>query len=286
MSGKHSKQPQSPSTSPATDTQADTAPEAIPTLDKLLQGNLGRGTLFGQPVDADVVATISDYAPEIATANRHSAASAKIAGADQIRNKTILMRLLQAVAYGMESQQANEPVKASDAGNLFKSHLYAKDLLLKSPEFLLARGDVTDWAGRTFKNITAFEYALWAKDFKMMQMMLECIPATAEGDEIRAALFEQAKQVKAPIETGGGLTYTHTYDRPNLDTSGIPDGTTTRVTETHTENHFNIAPLCAACQDYDTHFDVRTWPQRDAYWTKLIGTLQALTPYPYVAALL
>lgn len=47
-----------------------------------------------------MIAIISDYAPEMATANRHSAASAKIAGADQIRNKTILMRLLQAVAYG------------------------------------------------------------------------------------------------------------------------------------------------------------------------------------------
>lgn len=298
MGGKQSKQTEAPNTPPATDTQAGAAPadtendttntpaaaEAAPTLDALLQGNLGRGKLFDQPVDADVVATISDYAPEMATANRHSAASAKIAGANQIRNKTITMRFLQAVAYGMESKNANTPVKASDAGNLFKSHLYVKELLQKSPEFLLARGDVTDWAGRTFKNITAFEYALWAKDFKMIEMMLNSIPKPQEGDEIWAELSKQANQVKAPIEAGGGLTYTHTYNRPNLDALGIPDGTTITVTETHTENHFDITPLCAAYQDYDTHFDnnvdgsARTCPQRDAYWTKLIGKLQRLLP--------
>ena len=298
MGGKHSKQTEPANTPPGTDTQADAAPadtendttntpaaaEAAPTLDELLQGNLGRGELFDQPIDADAVSIISDYAPEMATANRHSAASAKIAGAEQIRNKTITMRLLQAVVYGMESKDANTPVKASDAGNLFKSHLYVKELLQKSPEFLLARGDVTDWAGRTFKNITAFEYALWAKDFKMIEMMLNSIPKTQEGDEIWAELSKQANQVKAPIEAGGGLTYTHTYDRPNLDALGIPDGTTITVTETHTENHFDITPLCAAYQDYDTHFDnnvdgsARTWPQRDAIWTKLIGKLQRVLP--------
>jgi hypothetical protein len=30
-------------------------------------------------------------------------------------------------------------------------HLFAKDLLQMSPGFLLALGDVTDWAGRTFR---------------------------------------------------------------------------------------------------------------------------------------
>ena len=200
------------------------------------------------------------------------------------RKLKITNQLLLAVAYGMESKAANVPVKLKDTAGLFKSHLYAEDLLKKSPEFLLSRGNVTDWAGRTFKNITVFEYALWAKDFKMIQMMLDCIPATSEGDEIRAQLLEQYKHVTAPTYAGGGLTYTHTYDRPNLDASGIPDGTTTSVTEMHTENHFDITPLCAAYQDYITHFyqnvdgSARTRLQRDAYWAKLIGKLQRLLP--------
>ena len=72
--------------------------------------------------------------------------------------------------------------------------------------------------------------------------------------------------------------YTHTYDRPNLDAVGIPDGTTTAVTEEHTENHFDLTPLCAAYQDYESNFNARTWPQRDAYWAKLIGKLQRFLP--------
>lgn len=223
---------------------------------------------------ADVVGVIAEYVE----GGAYGATSRFHQEADTSRKQKITKQLLLAVAYGMESEEANVPVKASDAGNLFKSHFYAKELLQKSPEYLLERGDITDWAGRTFKNITAFEYALWAKDFKMIEMMLGCIPETPEGDKIRAQLLEQYKHVTAPTYAGGGLTYTHTYDRPNLDASGIPDGTGTSVTKVHTENHFDITPLCDAYQDYDTNFNARTWAQRDAYWTKFIGKLQRLLP--------
>src|SRR3990167_4985391 len=228
----------------------------------------------------DVIGVIAEYGED----SSYAATSRFHRNADTTRKQKITKQLLLAVAYGMESKAANVPVKASSAGNLFNSNLYAKELLQKSPEFLLERSNVTDWAGRTFKNITAFEYALWAKDFKMIEMMLGCIPETPEGDEIRAKLLEQYKHVTAPTYAGGGLTYTHTYERPNLDALGIPDGTVSTVTEEHTENHFYSTQLCAAYQDYDTHFDnnvdgsARTWPQRDAYWTKLIGKLQRLLP--------
>ena len=206
------------------------------------------------------------------------------------RKLKITNQLLLAVAYGMESKDANISIKPSDTANLFKSHLYAKDLLQKSPEFLLSRGYVTDWAGRTFKGritlenpkgegITAFQYALWAKDFKMVEMMLSCIPVTPEGDVIWEALFEQAKQVKAPIEAGGGLTYTHTYNSPKLDSHGIPDGTISSVTEKRTENHFDITPLCKAYEYYNSNIAGHMLPPgQNLYWTKLIGTLQHLLP--------
>ncbi|WP_165476674.1 hypothetical protein [Legionella adelaidensis] len=222
----------------------------------------------------DVIGVIARYV----TGGAYGATSRFHREADTTRIRKITNQLLLAVAYGMESKETNEPVKASDAGNLFKSHLYAKELLQKSPKFLLERGDVTDWAGRTFKNITAFEYALWAKDFKMIEMMLHCIPESEAGDAIRETLLEQYKQVTTPVDAGGGLTYTHTYDRPNLDALGIPDGTTTSVTEEHTENHFDVTPLCVAYQDYNTNFNTLTRPQRDAYWAKLIGKLQRLLP--------
>ncbi|MDP1615145.1 MAG: hypothetical protein Q8L68_05045, partial [Methylococcales bacterium] len=130
--------------------------------------------------------------------------------------------LLLAVAYGMESQKANKPVMPNDVRELFKCHLFAKDLLQKSPEFLLERAHVTDWAGRTFigritiehpegEGITAFEYALWAKDFKMIEMMLQCLNeakiSVEVREQIRSELSRQYEQVRMPISLGGGLTY-------------------------------------------------------------------------------
>jgi hypothetical protein len=195
-------------------------------------------------------------------------------GTENERKLKITPKLLSAVAYGMESRMVNVDPKPTD--------LFARDLLIKSPEFLLERGNITDWSGRTFLNITAFEYALWAKDFKMLEMMLSCIPKTSDGDEIRAALLEQYNKVKAPIKAEGGLTYTLTYERANpVDGYGIPirdaagNWQTTSVTEIHTENHFDMTPLITAYIDYR---NVPTWPQRDAYWIKEIGTLQRLLP--------
>ncbi len=242
--------------------------------------------------------TVRKVAPFLAADERQALASTSqhhtsIIYADPhdntLRNKKITLKLLHAVAYGMESRDVNVDPKPSD--------LFAKDLLKRSPEFLLERAPLTDWAGRKFEGrkteahpegegITAFEYALWAKDFKMLEMMLGCIPATAEGDRIRAGLLEQYEQVTAPIYAGGGLTYELTYDRPTQDANDIPikDAAgiwqTTPVTEVHTENHFNVTPLIDAYLDYDAKFDApgRTWDHRDACWIKIIGTLQRLLP--------
>lgn len=243
-----------------------------------------QGMISGKEIDYDVIALIADFSPEIASLNAHSAICAKKISREQRRIKTITMRLLQAVAYGMESREVNIPLNSWDTGGQFKSHLFAKDLLQKSPEFLLERGDITDWGGRSFKNITAFEYALWAKDFKMMQMMVSCIPFTIEGYHIKQALLRQYEQVIAPTYAGGGLTYTHTYERPKLDSAGIPTKDATGnwdcevVTEQYTENHFDLGPLLEAYVDYDRQFFTRTSQQLTACWIKLIGTFQRLLP--------
>lgn len=210
------------------------------------------------------------------------------------RKKKITSKLVHAVAYGMESRDVNVDPKPND--------LFAKDLLKESPEFLLERTHFTDWGGRTFKGritekhpegegITAFEYALWAKDFKMLEMMLNCIPDGEAGAAIRMELLRQYEQVTKPGQ-GGGLTYTHTYEHPKVDKAGIPIKNTSgnwdcetvtwdceTVTEERVdENHFDITPLLNAYKDYDTHFDARTWAQRHAYWIKIIGTQQRLLP--------
>lgn len=70
-------------------------------------------------------------------------------------------------------------------------------MLASKPELLLERADVTDYSGRTFKHITAYEYAYWAKDTHMCRMF------EAHMDEkTKAAML---KKVTA-IDTVG-LTY-------------------------------------------------------------------------------
>ena len=47
----------------------------------------------------------------------------------------------------------------------------ANNMLRDNPRFLLERCDVTDYSGRTFENITPYEYAYWAKDTHMCRML-------------------------------------------------------------------------------------------------------------------
>ena len=65
----------------------------------------------------------------------------------------------------------------------------AEVMIQKDPSLLLARGDVTDGAGRTFRHITALQYAVWALDAHMWTMMLpyfDRIDKRAEaGDQLR-----------------------------------------------------------------------------------------------------
>ena len=47
----------------------------------------------------------------------------------------------------------------------------AQAMLAQYPDLSLQRGDVTDYSGRIFKNITAYEYAYWAMDTHMCRML-------------------------------------------------------------------------------------------------------------------
>ena len=64
-------------------------------------------------------------------------------------------------------------------------------------KLIFKRGHVTDRASRTFKNISTFEYELWAKDKHMWSLMIECISKNLERKDsrsitgpIRGALIE------------------------------------------------------------------------------------------------
>ena len=61
----------------------------------------------------------------------------------------------------------------------------AEALIKQTPQLLLASGTVTDLSGRTFKNITAFQYALWAMDWHMWTMIKKYLPTEAQAQQLQ-----------------------------------------------------------------------------------------------------
>ncbi|KTC65281.1 SidC homolog (plasmid) [Legionella adelaidensis] len=92
-----------------------------------------------------------------------------------------------------------KPALDSIAVNMLLEHVVhgeqdeAEKLIKKRPDLLTLRGDITDYSGRTFKNITPFEYALWALDRHMWEIMLKALPDNKNGYEIKQQLFQQYK---------------------------------------------------------------------------------------------
>ncbi|TIE17719.1 hypothetical protein DIZ73_19860, partial [Legionella pneumophila] len=102
---------------------------------------------------------------------------------------------------------------------LFESQLYNVSILLfhaarrkdnavqsilkKDINLLLKRGKVTDYSGRTFEDISAFEYMLWALDKHGWTIMLECIPIDSNFENIFKELLSQYNKVETD-----GVTYT------------------------------------------------------------------------------
>ena len=72
----------------------------------------------------------------------------------------------------------------------------AQVMLEDHPELLLHKGQVTDYSNRTFKNITAFQVALWALDWHMWKMLRSYLPdedAKAQLHDLEANGTEHGK---------------------------------------------------------------------------------------------
>ena len=61
----------------------------------------------------------------------------------------------------------------------------AEKLIQKDPRLLLLSGDVKDLSGREFKQITAFQYALWAVDWHMWTMIQKYLPKEDQEIQLR-----------------------------------------------------------------------------------------------------
>jgi hypothetical protein len=134
----------------------------------------------------------------------------------------------------------------------------AHALLVHQSNLLSQRGDVTDYSGRTFKNITAYEYAYWAKDWHMCRML-----EAHMDEETKALTLASCEKMERD-----GLTYTQ---------NGVEFGGS---------KHFDFIPLIDAYANYIQIYD--RWCARnatsaevDAAWFA-IGVMQRDVP-AYVA---
>lgn len=62
----------------------------------------------------------------------------------------------------------------------------AEKMIKKDKSLLLAAGTVTDLSKREFKQITAFQYALWALDWRMWKMIQKYLPEEAQTEQFAA----------------------------------------------------------------------------------------------------
>lgn len=92
----------------------------------------------------------------------------------------------------------------------------AEVMIMTNPALLLLKGDVTDLSGRTFKNVSALQLALWALDVRYMApMMLNCLSNYDKGEEIRLTLcaqFGEMDENGLVYELGGEPYCTPCYD--------------------------------------------------------------------------
>jgi hypothetical protein len=61
----------------------------------------------------------------------------------------------------------------------------AEAMLRQTPEMALYSGTVTDLSGRTFNNITGFQYAVWALDSHMWEMIRKYLPVEAAREQVQ-----------------------------------------------------------------------------------------------------
>jgi hypothetical protein len=203
------------------------------------QNNLGGCYQNGQGVSQDLPQARQWYEKSAAQGNEKA--------------KTNLSSLLQAnpslaknpsLFFAPSSLKPEDKLDAKALGELLKcvaegEQDQAEALIKKDSKLLLAAGKVTDLSGRTFDNITAFQYALWAMDYHMWTMIQKYLPTEA-----------QAKQ--------------HAL----LESKGTVHG-----------KHFDLQPLLDALKTYVDNAAKWNYDQRAVeQWCKKMGGAQKLLP--------
>jgi hypothetical protein len=118
----------------------------------------------------------------------------------------------------------------------------AEAMLKRDPVFALSYGTVTDKSERKFNRITGFQYAIWALDWHMWEMMLR--------------QFTKNEHWKSAAE-----------QYQELDTKSTEHGKV-----------FNLEPLIQALQTYSDKYSEWPYEERKKHWCQEIGRLQRQLP--------
>jgi hypothetical protein len=123
-----------------------------------------------------------------------------------------------------------------------EGHLLEIEKLLKTnTELALMTGTVTDLSGRKFNNITVFQYAVWALDMDMWNMVLKYLDKQSALSQLQS------------LETN------HT----NYSQHGT---------------YYDIAPLITKTKTYFDNYSKWDDNKREQYWQKEVGEAQRLCP--------
>ncbi|QRN02838.1 hypothetical protein GH742_02535 [Legionella sp. MW5194] len=105
----------------------------------------------------------------------------------------------------------------------------AEDIVAMHPELLLVPGTVTDYSLRTFKQMTAYEYAYWAKDTHMLEKYMDADTAAemlkrCEDMEKNGVSYTQ-NGVKVKDSTGFNFTPLKTAMKEYMDIRRLKEDT-------------------------------------------------------------
>lgn len=126
----------------------------------------------------------------------------------------------------------------------------AEAMLKNNPNLALVPGDVTDLSKRTFTNITAFQYSVWALDWHMWTMIRKYLP-----DEV-------AREQAQGFETGSWVkgSYLPWRESHGVHAQGLLDN------------------LIQAYQTTIDLYNAKKYAEGDKAWVKQVGGAQLLLP--------
>ncbi|WP_131795866.1 hypothetical protein [Fluoribacter gormanii] len=132
----------------------------------------------------------------------------------------------------------------------------AENIVRKYPYLLVERGDVTDLAGRCFKQISPLEYLMWSLDVQhTLPALIDIISSTS--DESPVIFMSSMEQYKSLFNNGISFTM-----------GGVR----------FKERHYNIQPLLQSMDEYMNRYGRISYFISISSWIKKIGNLQRTLP--------